>query len=182
MNDNTNDEQFVKDFDRYAKEGHELLVKAINVLDGECECEQLPPGYRYTGPKLKPPYTDAEIENFRSCDCDCDCVTWRWIATCLRIQKEHDELKKFSEHPAGFGAAMLGRLTQLEQFLKQDAEDWAEDDDTIKELCRPILGDEKVDGDSYGVPDHISVAVETINLLKKKLKETQSELDRYKQF
>src|ERR1043166_1964598 len=56
-----------------------------------------------------------------------------------------------------FASDLRAENERLSQQLKRRCEDWAEDDTAIRNLCRPILGDAAVDGDSYRVPSIVDL-------------------------
>jgi hypothetical protein len=45
------------------------------------------------------------------------------------------------------------------ESYKRFIEDWANDDDLIRETAKLVLQDECVEGDSYGVPGHPTIVV-----------------------
>src|SRR2546429_7285293 len=63
--------------------------------------------------------------------------------------------------------AVADERDRLAAQLKLANEDWAEDDTAIRELCRPILGDAAVEGDSYGVPSVVGLVEKLVGELKR---------------
>ena len=58
------------------------------------------------------------------------------------------------------------RAEHAQETLRQFLRDWDEDDTAIRDLCRPVLGDFSVDGDSYGVPPLVEIVKATIEKLR----------------
>jgi hypothetical protein len=59
-------------------------------------------------------------------------------------------------------ARLTDELAKYKSMLKHASEDWAEDDTTIRELARPILGDLAVDGTPDGVPPIVDIVRELV--------------------
>lgn len=57
------------------------------------------------------------------------------------------------------------RLVEVEKCWKTWSDDYDNDKVEIKEICRPIIGDLGVDGDSYGVPTHVDIVGNAIQTL-----------------
>ncbi len=74
-------------------------------------------------------------------------------------------------------AALKVRIDELELMRKNYCSDWAEDDTAIRKMCRGIISDEFIDGDSYGVPTAPEVAEEAFNKLKERIAELDKECE-----
>src|SRR2546430_8430937 len=85
----------------------------------------------------------------------------KWLFGGNEIQ---DIIKSACEEHAAIVTAERDRLAAQ---LKLASEDWAEDDTAIRDLCRPILGDAAVDGDSYGVPSVVELVEKLVGELKR---------------
>src|SRR5438128_11999956 len=82
-----------------------------------------------------------------------------------------DEIQEiFREACEAHAATVTPERDRLAAQLKLATEDWAEDDTKIRDLCRPILGNAAVDGDSYGVPPMVELVELLIARLASKLK------------
>jgi regulator of replication initiation timing len=73
-----------------------------------------------------------------------------------------EAMKDYAETTLEQLAVVRGEREALRQQLRLANEDWAEDDTKIRELCRPILGDAAVDGDSYSVPSVVDLVEQLI--------------------
>lgn len=57
---------------------------------------------------------------------------------------------------------LIGTCKSLQTFLK----DSCEDDDEIRKLCREVLTEKEVFGDSYGVPSNVDLVELLVNKIK----------------
>ena len=57
------------------------------------------------------------------------------------------------------------RFEEISLKYAADSVDWADAEDAIRDLCRPVLGGAAVDGDSHGVPPLVEIVKATIEKL-----------------
>src|SRR2546429_5710871 len=90
-----------------------------------------------------------------------------WETAAKKMKSSFATVALIKETCEAHATAMTAERDRLAAQLKLANEDWAEDDTAIRDLCRPILGDAAVEGDSYGVPSVVELVEKLVGELKR---------------